>query len=91
MFAKMKLVNAVFTLLFVAYGGVSFVEANQESTPVITIITARPDAIYECGEDTVFTVTAKNAKGELIKEGEMKASLSFDGRKVIEDKIFSLS
>jgi len=91
MFAKIKLVNSLFILLLVTYGGVSSVEANQESPPVITIITARPDAIYECGEDTIFTVTVKNENEELITNGTMEAILTLDGGKVIEDKIFSLS
>jgi cephalosporin-C deacetylase len=58
---------------------------------VIKALTDRLDALYKCGEKAVFTVTVKNAKGELIKQGKVNAKFTLDGLKEIAQQSFDLS
>lgn len=77
--------------LLVVSGLTNYAAAKNNSKAVVQARTDRPDALYKCGEKAVFTVTVKDAKGELVKQGSVKADLTLDGLKNLAEKSFDLS
>ena len=59
MFNKIKVVNLLFTLLIITCAGASFAAEIKEANPDIQVLTSHYDAVYKCGEDTVFNVIVK--------------------------------
>ena len=45
----------------------AFAAGMAHAAIVFDVKTDRPDAVYKCGEKAVFTVTAKDDKGALVK------------------------
>ncbi len=84
-------INKLLLLGLIAITGSTTVPAAEETNQVsIQAETDRPDAIYKCGENTVFTVAVKNAQDQLIKNGTVKAALTLDGLKQLSDSMVDL-
>lgn len=75
----------------IATSGLLTLPAVKANGITIKAETNRPDAIYTCGEDTVFTVTVKDAKKQLIKDGTVNATLTIDGLEKISEQKFDLA
>ncbi len=65
--------------------------AKKVKPVVITVSTDRPDALYKCGEQAKFSVSIKDDKGQLIKQGQAEVILTLDGLKELDKKLYDLA
>ncbi len=77
-----------FKMLFAAAVAcsIAFAEALK-----VSIVADRADCMYKCGEETVFTITAKDSKGILATNGNLRVRLDNFGAEKFFEAEFDLT
>ena len=88
---KMKIHKLLLVGLFAIISYVTVLAIGEVKAATIDVETDRADALYKCGETTVFTVTIKDDQNQLINSGNLTVTLSNDGRNTISSHTIDLA